>query len=58
MATSNTFKMENENEATALVTYFSTCGVSATRKGAVVKANGDSNLLAYLYEKFVTIALI
>lgn len=58
MATSNTFKMNNENEATALVNYFATCGVSATRKGAVVKASGDSNLLAYLYEKFVTIALI
>ena len=50
--------MENENEATALVSYFNTCGISASRKGAVVKANGDSNLLAYLYEKFVTIALI
>lgn len=50
--------MNNESEATALVNYFGECGISASRKGAVVKASGDSNLLAYLYDKFVTIALI
>ena len=58
MATSNTFKMNNENEAIALVNYFSACGISASRKGAVVKASGETSMLAYLYEKFVTIALI
>lgn len=57
MATSK-FTMENENEATALVQYFTNCGVTANRKGVVVKANGEPTLLAYLYEKFVTIALI
>ena len=54
----NTFTMSNENEATALVSFFGECGVSANRKGNVVKAGGDENLLAYLYDKFVTIALI
>lgn len=58
MATTNTFKMDTENEATALVSYFATCGVSASRKGVIVKASGESKLLAYLYDKFVTIALI
>jgi hypothetical protein len=54
----STFTMNNENEATALVNFFGECGVTANRKGNVVKASGDDNLLAYLYEKFVTIALI
>lgn len=57
MATSK-FTMDNENEAAALVTYFTNCGVSASRKGLIVKASGDSKLLSYLYDKFVTIALI
>ena len=50
--------MDNENEAKALVKYFADCGVSATQKGKVVKANGDADILSYLYGKFVTIALI
>ena len=54
----NNFTMLNENEAMALVHFFLDCGVSASRKGNIVKANGDANLLAYLYEKFLTIALI
>lgn len=50
--------MNNESEATALVNFFSECGITASRKGNVVKANGESKMLAYLFEKFVTIALI
>ena len=50
--------MNNESEATALVNFFAECGITASRKGKAVKASGDANLLAYLYEKFVTIALI
>lgn len=57
MATS-TFKMDNENEAIVLVDFFKNCDIYATHKGAVVKATGDSNIIAYLYDKFVTIALI
>lgn len=58
MATTNTYKMNNESEATALATYFSTCGVKATAKGLVVKANGDNALLSYLFNKFLTIAIL
>ena len=54
----NSFILDNESEAIALVRFFGECGISANRKGNVVKATGDTNLLAYLYEKFVTIALI
>lgn len=54
----NSFILDNESEAIALVSYFGACGISANRKGNVVKASGDEKLLAYLYEKFVTIALI
>lgn len=54
----NTFTMQNENEAIVLVNFFGECGVNAKRKGNVVKANGDAALLGYLYDKFVTIALI
>lgn len=50
--------MNNESEANALISFFSECGITSSRKGNVVKANGDANLLAYLFEKFVTIALI
>ena len=50
--------MNNENEATALVTFFTECGISASRKGLVVKAVGETKLLAYLFDKFVTIALV
>lgn len=54
----STFTMNNENEAIILVSFFGECGVSATHKGNVVKATGDSALLGYLYNKFLTIALI
>lgn len=54
----STFTLDNENEAIALVAFFGDCGITASRKGNVVKAGGDANLLGYLYEKFVTIALI
>ena len=54
----STFNTSNETEATALVTFFNECGISASRKGVVVKASGDTQLLSYLYGKFVTIALI
>lgn len=50
--------MNNENEATALVTFFNECGISASRKGLVVKALGEPKLVGYLFDKFVTIALI
>lgn len=50
--------MDNENEATALVKFFTDCGISASRKGNVVKATGESNLLSHLFNKFVTIALL
>ena len=54
----STFPMDNENEAIALVSYFKDCGITATHKGSVVKASGDTAMLAYLFNKFVTIALI
>jgi len=50
--------MNNEEEAIALVKYFSDCGITASRKGKLVKASGDTDLLAYLFGKFVTIVLI
>lgn len=52
------FTLQNENEAMALVSFFGDCGITASRKGNSVKATGDKDLLAHLYEKFVTIALI
>ena len=55
---SSIFTTNSESEATALVNFFAECGITASRKGKAVKASGDANLLAYLYEKFVTIALI
>jgi hypothetical protein len=54
----STFTMNNENEAIVLVGFFGDCGITASRKGNVVKATGDSALLGYLYNKFLTIALI
>jgi hypothetical protein len=54
----STFTMNNETEAKALTGFFGECGITASHKGNVVKASGDDKLLAYLYEKFVTIALI
>ena len=50
--------MNTENEATALIKFFNECGISASRKGLVVKAVGETKLLAYLFDKFVTIALV
>lgn len=54
----STFTLNNENEAAALVSFFNECGVSASRKGNIVKASGEPNLLSYLFNKFVMIALI
>jgi hypothetical protein len=54
----STFPMNNENEAIALVKFFTDCGLTASRKGNVVKASGDATLLSHLFNKFVTIALI
>ena len=54
----STFPMNNENEAIALVKFFTDCGLTASRKGNVVKASGDASLLSHLFNKFVTIALI
>lgn len=54
----STFPMNNENEATALVTFFNECGISASRKGAVVKATGEPNLIAHLFGIFIINALI
>jgi hypothetical protein len=53
-----TFTMNNETEASALVSYFADCGIKATHKGKVVKASGEKNLIAYLYNIFLTQALI
>ena len=50
--------MNTEDEAIALVKYFSDCGINASRKGKLVKASGEPSLLSYLFDKFVTIALI
>lgn len=54
----STFTMNNEDEAIALVSFFGECGVTANRKGNVVKTTAEPSLVSYLYEKFVTIALI
>ena len=54
----STFKMDNETDATALCTYFGNCGFPANRKGVVVKVKGDTKTLTYLFNKFITIALI
>ena len=54
----STFTLNSESEAIALVSFFSECGITASRKGAVVKASGDPSLLSYLFGKFVTIALV
>lgn len=54
----STFNTLNENEATALVSFFTDCGISASRKGLVVKAVGEPSIIGYLYDKFVQLALI
>ena len=58
MKNTSTFSMSNTTEAEALMSYLNDCGISARRKGNVVKADGDTNLVFYLYNKFMQIALI
>ena len=54
----NTFPMANENEAIALVTLFNECGISASRKGMVVKATGEPKLVGHLFDIFIINALV
>lgn len=54
----STFNTSNETEAIALVTFFNDCGVSASRKGLVVKASGEPNLVGHLFNIFVIKALV
>lgn len=49
----STFNTSNENEAIALVTFFNECGISASRKGLVVKAVGDPKLINHLFDIFI-----
>ncbi len=53
-----TFTLGNENEAKALVSFFTDCGISAKSKANAVKANGEENLLSHLFDIFVTTALV
>ena len=54
----STFNTSNENEAIALVTFFHECGISASRKGVVVKAVGEPKLVGHLFDIFVINALV
>ena len=54
----NTFNAGNENEAVALVTFFSECGISASRKGLVVKVVGEPKLVGHLFDIFIINALV
>jgi hypothetical protein len=54
----STFNTGNETEAIALVAFFNECGIQATRKGVVVKATGDPNLIGHLFNVFVFNALV
>jgi len=54
----NTFPMANENEAIALVIFFNECGISASRKGMVVKATGEPKLVGHLFDIFIINALV
>lgn len=54
----NTFPMATENEATALVAFFTECGISASRKGLVVKAVGEPKLVGHLFDIFIINALV
>lgn len=54
----STFTTGSENEAIALVTFFSDCGISASRKGLVVKATGEPNLVGHLFDIFIINALV
>jgi hypothetical protein len=54
----STFNAGNENEAIALVTFFNDCGITASRKGLVVKATGEPSLVGHLFNIFVIKALV
>ncbi len=54
----NTYNAGNETEAIALVNFFKECGYTATRKGLVVKVNGEPNMINHLFEVFVINALV
>ena len=54
----NTYNAGNETEAIALVGFFKECGYTATRKGLVVKVNGEPNMINHLFEVFVINALV
>ena len=54
----STFNTGNETEAIALVAFFNECGISASRKGVVVKATGDPSLIGHLFNVFVINALV
>ena len=54
----STFNTSNETEAIALVTFFNECGISASRKGVVVKAVGEPKLVGHLFDIFVINALV
>ena len=54
----STFTTENENEAIALVNFFGECGITASRKGNVVKATGEPKLVGHLFDIFIINALI
>ena len=53
-----TFTTGNENEANALVGFFSDCGIQATRKGLVVKAKGEPKMVGHLFDIFILTALV
>lgn len=54
----NTFTAGNETEAIALVTFFTECGMTATRKGVNVKVTGEPSLVGHLFNIFVINALV
>lgn len=54
----NTFNVGNETEAIALVQFFNDCGISASRKGLVVKAVGEPKLVGHLFDIFIISALV
>ena len=54
----STFNTGNETEAIALVAFFNECGISASRKGVVVKATGEPSLIGHLFNVFVFNALV
>lgn len=54
----SSFPMNTEDEAIALVKYFSDCGITASRKGKLVKASGEPNLVSHLFDIFIINALV